>query len=364
MEPAKSYLYGLSALSEYFKTPLKGFRFSLIEGSLVDIARFTEAVDFPGVEGIDAVIAEDDNEVFFRCVDSVKEQPRHPINVFNFYYNPGRNAFIDPSDCYKDLRSRTLRLAAGFTDLSTENILEAAAAVSLFGLKPDEALLKILADAAESVFEGPHPAPLVQRVYLSSVVSGRFAAAGLNMLRDFGVVEALWPELNALVGLDQAKEFHPEGDAWEHSLETLYHRKTADTDLSLALLLHDVGKPLAESEDGNRFNNHAQIGRRASERFLRRLEFPPDKTEKISFLVENHMLPAAIPSMPAYRSEKAMQNPYFPLLLEVYRCDLLSSFRDPQGYYDACKAYRRFVKNTKNPFRNADGKKLLRLYVE
>jgi poly(A) polymerase len=58
-----------------------------------------------------------------------------------------------------------------------------------------------------------------------------------------------------------------------------------------------------------------------------------------------------------------MSSPHFPLLLEVFRCDLLSTFRGPEAYYEACKVYKTYLKNTKNPFRSSDGKKLLRQYV-
>ena len=88
-----------------------------------------------------------------------------------------------------------------------------------------------------------------------------------------------------------------------------------------------------------------------------------ERKEKICFLVENHMLPAALKSLPTFRTERAMRSEWFPMLLEVYRCDLMSSFNGPEGYYEACKVYRRFIKNTKNPFRGPDGKKLYRLYV-
>jgi len=61
-----------------------------------------------------------------------------------------------------------------------------------------------------------------------------------------------------------------------------------------------------------------------------------------------------------------MESDLFPGLLEVYRCDLSSTFRGPDGYYEACKVYRAFLKHRKNPFRSSDGKKVqhLREYVE
>ena len=365
------YLHSLSSLARYFKKDLRGVSFELIEGSIVDIARVSENISYPGIEGVDAIVYEGDLEAIFSCTDSIRTISHHPFSVMNFFYDKNRNSYIDRSDSYKALREKKLELntQSNLNMLSIQNLLEAGALVSCFGFKPSSELLSgfgILSERIDSVTILPDqiPSPIIQRLYLSCILSGEFTAAGLKLLKDFSAVEILWPELYSLVGLSQDKEFHPEGDVWDHSLETLYHRKTNDPELSFALLLHDIGKPLSEEEDGNRFNNHAQIGRRAAVNLLKRLEFPPEKIEKISFLVENHMLPAAIKTLPTFRTEKAMQNPWFPLLLEVYRCDLMSSFNGPEGYYEACKVYRRFIKNTKNPFRGSDGKKLYRQYVD
>ncbi|MDC7226183.1 MAG: HD domain-containing protein [Spirochaetales bacterium] len=358
---APHYLHSLSSLARYYRKNLPGYSFELVEGSIVDIAKAYENIGYPGVDGIDAVVFDGDLEAFFSCADSVSSMPLHPLSAMNLLYDKSRNVYIDRTDSYKSLRTLQLGLepsAAG--RFTVVNALEAAALISCFGFKPSNELLEKLSTLR---FDYP-PEPMIQRIYLTAAVAGDNPGDGLKLLRTCGAVEALWPELNALIGLDQAKEFHPEGDVWEHSLETLSHRKTRDPELSLALLLHDLGKPLSESEEGNRFHNHAQIGRRAAERFLQRLEFSNEKITKISFLVENHMLPAAIKTLPTFRTEKAMQNPLFPLLLEVYRCDLMSSFNGPEGYYDACKVYRSFIKNTKNPFRGSDGKKLYRLYVD
>jgi poly(A) polymerase len=59
-----------------------------------------------------------------------------------------------------------------------------------------------------------------------------------------------------------------------------------------------------------------------------------------------------------------MRSRLFPILLELYRCDLSSTFRGPDGYYRACRIYRSFLKNVSNPFRDAAGKKLVKLYVD
>ena len=147
-------------------------------------------------------------------------------------------------------------------------------------------------------------------------------------------------------------------------MQTFRHRKLPALGLSLALLLHDVGKPRAANAEGRKFDHHAEIGRTVAERFLSRLGFPRALIDDVSFLVRYHMLPAALPRMPANRLEGVIDDPRFPVLLELYKCDELSTFRGPDGYYEACAAYKAWLRNARNPWRGADGKKLARMYLE
>jgi len=151
---------------------------------------------------------------------------------------------------------------------------------------------------------------------------------------------------------------------WEHTIETFRYRKTEDPALSLSLLLHDSGKPSAKRNEGREFDRHSQIGADVARKFLSRVGFERKIIEDVGFLVKEHMLPAALPDLPFFRIGEIMANPLFPKLLEVYRCDVSSTFRGPEGYYKACKVYQSFLRNRKNPFRNSGGKKIARIYIE
>ena len=185
----------------------------------------------------------------------------------------------------------------------------------------------------------------------------------MDFLKASGFIDAYWPELAALEGVDQAKEFHPEGDVWNHTMETFRHRKLPDLRLSLGLLLHDAGKPRANSSGGRRFDRHAELGSEVARRFLSRLGFPRAFSADVAYLVRYHMLPAALPRLPLERGIEGVDEPLFPLLLELYRCDELSSFKGPEGYYDACAAYRGHMKNGRNPWRNPEAARLARVFL-
>ena len=183
-------------------------------------------------------------------------------------------------------------------------------------------------------------------------------------MMETGFIGQHWPELQAVNMVDHSKEYHPEGNGWEHTLETFKYRKVPDLALSLALLLHDCGKPQSEQAEGRAFDGHAQIGSVIARRFLERLEFSRELNREVCYLVAQHMLPAYLPKLPVYRTARQMDSPYFPKLLELFRCDISSSYKGPDDYYQACKTFRAFLRNRRNPHRSADGKKLVRLYVE
>ncbi len=210
------YLYGFASLSQYYKKQLPGFSFELIEGTIVDIAQAYDNIKYPGIEGVDASVIKDGTEVYYRCVDDISSQVEHPLRQMNFFYDLQHGVYLDPAGSYPGIRALELELLPGAdrSDVSLLNLLEAAVLVSCFGFKPTELLIKVFTAVSEklesgSLPEAQAPPALMQRLYLSAVVTGEFAAAGLTMLREFGAVEALWPELHALVGIDQAKEYHP-----------------------------------------------------------------------------------------------------------------------------------------------------------
>lgn len=101
---------------------------------------------------------------------------------------------------------------------------------------------------------------------------------GLDWLYKLGVVDQIFPELAALVGVPQEPEWHPEGDVDVHTLmvvdearklidELDYSRQVA---VMLGALCHDLGKPpTTEFVDGRtRSRGHDEVGVPLTETFL------------------------------------------------------------------------------------------------
>ena len=411
-------LSGFSALDRYCGCRPFPYRWVRSRADLADLSRLFPELRFPGPSLADAALdtvveagpAESGKEAragrvtwFLRCVEGgVSDDEDAVFPALRFSWDTVSRSYHDPDGLYPVIRAlregkregkKRDGLEApggekgGSKNPSPEtwfaNVLtradrrdgpepvraasQAAVMLSRYrGAAPEEedqsaSVVSQVAAVVGRVDRGPAPSAEEQRVLLTLLLLSRRPQLGFDLLMRVGYVAAYWPELAVMDEVDHSKEFHPEGNAWAHTLETFRYRKIADPALSFGLLLHDVGKPLSEASAGHRFDRHAELGAARARTFLTRLGFDSPLVSDVCFLVRNHMMPAALPRLPLTRSQEILESPLFPLLLELYRCDESSSFKGLEGFYDSCAAYRSYLRNVKNPYRSADGKKLMRI---
>jgi poly(A) polymerase len=345
------YYTNYSALDRYFRLPSSGPLYLQTDATLVALAQTFEDIEYADLPYEDAAVRMDDRRVMFRCHDQdVSAQP-FPFTVQGLLYDPTRDVFLDPEGIYYDLRSTHLFANRGVSPL--HRLADAAVLASRYHYVVDTDELA-LGDRL------PEPDAAFQRRLLLSIMASAHPEKGLSLLYYSGFVQTFWPELQRMSGVAHVKDYHPEGDGWEHTLQALQHRKDPDPVLSLALLLHDVGKPAAASTSERAFDGHAELGAEITVRFLRSLGFPGPLIQDVSFLVRFHMMPGALDVLPMHRTEPLMDSPLFPRLLELYRADLSASYGSPEGYYEACRIYRNYRKHKANPYRRNDGRKTRR----
>jgi tRNA nucleotidyltransferase (CCA-adding enzyme) len=131
---------------------------------------------------------------------------------------------------------------------------------------------------------------------------------GFELGRQLGVIESLFPELQALVGCPQEPEWHPEGDVWVHTMLVIdeMRRRIGDLDrpdqliLMLGAVCHDLGKPATTAfVDGRiRSLDHEEQGVAPASKLLDRLNVHSvagrDVRLQVLGLVAHHLKPGML----------------------------------------------------------------------
>ncbi|MDE7004598.1 MAG: HD domain-containing protein [Oscillospiraceae bacterium] len=111
-----------------------------------------------------------------------------------------------------------------------------------------------------------------------------------NVLRQYpDVFCQFWPELGPLVTLEQNNPWHCWG-GWEHTIHAV-EAAPADVTLRLAMLLHDIGKPVCKFTDEqgvDHFYGHPAVSARLADEMLQALKFDNKTRERVVLLVERH----------------------------------------------------------------------------
>jgi tRNA nucleotidyltransferase (CCA-adding enzyme) len=155
---------------------------------------------------------------------------------------------------------------------------------------------------------------------------------GLTWLYDFGVVDQLFPELAALVGVPQEPEWHPEGNVDVHTMMVVDEARKLIDDLDdprrvavmLGALAHDLGKPpTTEFVDGRmRSRGHDEAGIPPTISFLDALGIFTldgfDVRDQILQLVRYHLKPGEF-----YKSKSPVGDGAFRRLARKVEPDLL-----------------------------------------
>lgn len=108
---------------------------------------------------------------------------------------------------------------------------------------------------------------------------------GFRLLDELGFVKTFLPEVDALRGIEQPKQYHLY-DAFEHSVHAF---EAAKPNVRWAALLHDIGKAPLVRQFGY-MHGHAELGAEMAKDILRRLRFKTAEIKRICELIACHMV--------------------------------------------------------------------------
>lgn len=177
------------------------------------------------------------------------------------------------------------------------------------------------------------------REELTKLLTQGGARHGMELLSETGLLHEVLPEVDALHGVEQPPQFHPEGDVWEHTLHMLALMPPGtDERLAWAALMHDLGKALtrSENESGIHFYGHVRKSEEIADATMRRLKFSRVSADTIHELIRYHMVFMNVQKMRPSRLKRFLRMDNFDLHLALHRLDCLGSHGFVDNY-DFCK---------------------------
>jgi poly(A) polymerase len=158
---------------------------------------------------------------------------------------------------------------------------------------------------------------------------------GFELLSESGLLTQLLPEIEAMRGCEQSPDYHPEGDVYVHTLLCLDQLVSGcSATLALGVLLHDVAKPptAALREGRHTFYGHTKLGSDMTDKIGRRLRLSNATTERVRFLVEQHLRHCDAAQMKPSTLKRFLRQDGIDELLELARIDALASNGDLSHY--------------------------------
>ncbi len=230
---------------------------------------------------------------FYAAPDVTLEQDlaRRDLTI-NAIAKTGANQWVDPYGGRQDINAKILRhVSAAFTEdpVRILRVARFAARYRHLGFTVAEQTNALM---AQMVNAGEVGHLVAERVWkeLSRALLEPTPEAFIQTLRDCGALNVILPELDALFGVPQRKEYHPEVDTGIHTLMSLQAAcaLSQSAEVRFAVLLHDLGKALTPADILPRHHGHEITSAKLARKVCARLKAPKAFAKLAEHVAEFH----------------------------------------------------------------------------
>jgi len=274
---------------------------------------------------------------------------RRDFTINALLMDPETNEVLDFVGGREDLHAGIVRAIGKPRERFEEDKLRMMRAVRFaarFGYRIEDATFAAIKELAPEIRQVS--AERVRDELTKMLLTEGAARRAFELLDESGLLVQVLPEIARTKGVEQAPQFHPEGDVWVHTLLMIGELKAGMSPaLAWGVLLHDVGKPATfkppSGPNGRiRFDEHVEVGTRMAIEICRRLRFSNEDTDQIAALVANHLRFKDVLQMKPSTLKRFVRLKRFEEHLELHRLDCMAS----HGHLENYDFVRRFLADT------------------
>ena len=213
---------------------------------------------------------------------------RRDTRINSMAYRLPAMELIDPYGGRSDLAHCVIRATSHHFSEDPVRALRAARQAAELGFVIDEGTQVLMADCATELEEEP-----TERIVheLSRALAAPQPSLFFEALAHASLLESVFPEIFALKGKTQPPEYHPEGDAYCHTMQIVdvVARKTQTIEARFAALVHDIGKGKTPEEMLPHHYGHEQRGLLVLDAWNKRMTLPKSWLMAAHFVIKEHM---------------------------------------------------------------------------
>jgi len=203
-------------------------------------------------------------------------------------------ALTDPFGGVRDIEARVLRHVGPAFVEDPLRVLRAARFMARFASLGFSVAPETMALMRQMSASGELDALVPERVWqeLSRALASQRPSAFLRTLHDCGALQAVLPEVEALYGVPQRAEYHPEVDTGVHIemvCDMAAQLAPGDDMIGFAALTHDLGKALTPTEELPKHIMHEQRGLAPLRALCERLKIPAAHRELALMACREHL---------------------------------------------------------------------------
>lgn len=214
--------------------------------------------------------------------------------TINAIARDGDGNMVDPFDGVGDIERRVLRHVGDAFVEDPLRVLRAARFMARFASLGFSIAPETLALMRAMVADGELTELTPERVWqeLSRALRSESPSAFLRALREGGALAAVLPEVDALYGVPQRAEYHPEIDTGVHVelvCDMAARLAPGDDLIGFAALCHDLGKALTPGDELPRHVMHEQRGIAPIIALCERLKVPAEHRDVAVLCSREHL---------------------------------------------------------------------------
>lgn len=198
---------------------------------------------------------------------------RRDITINAIAKNVLTGEIIDPFNGRKDIENKKIRKVSDAFSEDPLRVYRVARIAAQTEFEVEEETLKQMEELKEELLTLSKERIFVE---LKKALETKKPSIFFNVLKKANVLDVHFKEIYDLIGSEQPKEYHPEGDSYNHTMIVVDKSAelTEDTAVRFACLVHDLGKGVTPKEMYPHHHGHDEKGVKLVENLGNRINVP------------------------------------------------------------------------------------------